>query len=60
MSGLPFGVNLNLYKHCPSPICGGERIRFIFGEIGGSELIVLGIGLRNIRSPNQYKIISAS
>ena len=38
----------------------GERIRFLFGNIGGFEATVLTTGLRDIRSPNQYKIIRVS
>ena len=57
--GRRWGQNLNLYKHCPSPICGVKGLCFPFGKIGGSESIVLGTGLSDIRSSNQYKIIRA-
>ena len=59
MSGLPLGANVNLYKHCLSPICGVRGLGFLFGKIGGSDSIVLKTRLRDIRSPNQYKIICA-
>ena len=52
--GRRWGRSLNLYKHYPSPVCGVRGLGFLFGKIGGSEAIVLRIGLRDIRSPNQY------
>ena len=58
--GRRWGQNLNLYKHCPTPICEVRGLGFPFGKIGGSESIVLWTGLRDIRSSNQYKLIRAS
>ena len=49
--GHRWGQNLKLYKHCPSPICGVRGLGFHFDKIGGSKSIVLGTGLRDIRSP---------
>ena len=58
--GCHWGQSLNLYKDWPSPVCAVRGLGFFFGKIGVSEAIVLGTGLRDIRSPNQYKIIRAS
>ena len=45
---------------CPSPLYGVRGLDFPCAKIGGSKSIVLGTRLRDIRSPNQYKIIRAS
>ena len=46
---------LKLYQHFPLPVCRVRGLGFLFGKIGGSKSIPLGIGLRDIRSLNQYK-----
>ena len=50
MLGSPSRANLNLYKHCPSLVCGVRGLGFNFGKIRSSESIVLRIGLRKFYS----------
>ena len=58
MLWLPLGANVNpCIKHCPFTHLKGERIRFIFGKIGGSESIVHGTGLRDREAPTSIKSI---
>ena len=59
MSGSPLGAIPKLVQTLSFTHLCGERIRFPFDKVGGSESIVLGTGLRDIRSPNQCKISCA-
>ena len=56
MLGSPLGEKPKLVQTLSFTLRWGERIRFLFGKIQGSKATALGTGLRDIRSPNQYKI----